>query len=301
MKLSDFLRLLNDTFNSNELEALAGSGDIQNIEVTDELAESVKEKAASFLTLEAAKNNPELEKHFKTKNFSTLKGELLGNVDTGIQGIVKDLLGEDKIAELDTIEKTKDKVKWLGEEFKKVVAEKSNDEKMKKLVNDYKLQVEKANQEIEKTRKEKDEEVSKFREEFNSKLLNKEFHRYINDNYQLAEPYAKNPTIKKALYNEFMKNVADKANLLLDDEGNILVRQKDNPDMDYFINGSKKGELKDLLDPAVKDYLKVSEPPKTSNGQNNGGQQQQRSVDTDKLPPMLRDRVLSDQNKPIEN
>ena len=97
MKAKDLILTINEFVNSNELSSLAGSSAFQDVDVQDDTIEEVKKKLSGLMSQEAAINNHELESHFKKKLYPTIKGELLGNIDTDLIKTAKELLGDDII------------------------------------------------------------------------------------------------------------------------------------------------------------------------------------------------------------
>ena len=262
MKLSDFLREANKTIGlgSNELEAIASSSAISELEVDDSLKEKLENKIHSLLTIESAKNNPELESHFSKLLYAKTKGELLGNVDTSLMGFAKEVLSDDELKRMEEADFTKEKVKILMEGTKKKLADKSSDEETKKLIDGYQKQMKIAQQEKEEAIKAIQEEKEKEVSGINQKLIKNQFYRFVNDKYKLAENYTSDEVVKNAILNNLYEKAAAKATLTLDEGGNIDLRQLENPEMKFYIGG-KEGFLNDLVDPEIKNYLKVSEPP----------------------------------------
>ena len=158
-------------------------------------------------------------------------------------------------------------------------------DEVKKVVESYKKQLAKAEKEHEEALKAKDGELAQQNENFKVQLINKEFKRFVNDNYELADAY-KNPVVKDGIVSAVYKEATKKAKLALDDDANISLRNIENDELPFYINGSKEGTLKDLVDPAIKDFLKKSDSKekKPMNYPSNPV-----NIDTN-IPPMIADR-----------
>ena len=99
-------------------------------EVATELQEALGESMGNLLSVEAAQNNKELEKYFKTKLFPTLKGEILGNIDTEIDGFAAKMLSTEAAQEILSEENTKNKLKLLNEKAETVMKKKFNNDQI---------------------------------------------------------------------------------------------------------------------------------------------------------------------------
>lgn len=256
-KLKDFLLELNETLANNEIVSIAGASAISEIEVTDDTMSEIKTKMSGLMSIDAAKNNHDLEDHFKKKVYSTIKGELLGNIDTDIMSSVKSMFGNEKANEIKDIEFTGDKIKKLSAFTKEAIeSNDGGDDKIKTLNVGLNKQVADLRLEMEKATKDKDKEIKKLNTGFTEKLIDKEFSATFHS-YTLGDKYQED-LFKNALRDQIRKDVQGVAKLTLSDEGNIIPRNPENIDMELFIQNKPVKTLKDVMDPLMASYIKVN-------------------------------------------
>jgi hypothetical protein len=282
-KLKDVILEFNNQVNSNELSTLAGASGIADIEVGDETITEIKTKLSGLMSMEAAQNNHDLEATFKKKLYPTIKGELLGNIDTDLVNTAKDLFGEDAPDQFKDIEFTSDKVKKFAELTKGLIAKGANDSELKKLNEGLKNQIDELSKGFQKDLSRKDKEIQKINQGFNDRLIQKEFNSQAA-NYSLGEKYTE-PFVKKALFNEVFSNVQKKAKLTLNDEGSIIPMNPENSEMKLFID-NKEVDFKSLLDAELAPYIKKSGP--RDDGPTNNYKP---IVDTGKISTMALERM----------
>ena len=259
-KLKDFLLDINNTLQNNEIEALAGASALAEIEVTDDLLTDAKTKLSSLLTVDAAKNNPDLETHFKKKNYGTIKGELLGNIDSDLLSSAKTLFGEDSADQFKDIEFTGDKIKKFAELTKTVIEKNGGgSDELKKLNQSLNEQVNALNNEILKREKDAEKQLKKEGEKYTNLIIDKEFDANFNA-YPLGDKY-KEPLFRNALRNDIKQKVTGIAKLTLSEDGKVIPRNPENAGLELFQGNKKIESLKDLLDPFMKDHLKVTQGP----------------------------------------
>jgi len=248
-KFAEFLRSVNKELNSNELEALASSSAISELDIDDKVITLYKEKSSSAMTMDAVKNNPDVEKYFKEKMYNNIRGEILGNIDTQVISTAKKLFGEEKTKKLREAEFTKDKIKF----FEELVLENSGgDDKQKIAIADLKKQLEEIDTikqaEILKLTEKHKQDIDSFKGD----ISKKEFAR-IASSYNLADVYKKD-LIKNSIINEAFNVVSNKADIRLNDNGDLSLYVKGNPELELY-QGSKKVTINDMLDEQLKDYL----------------------------------------------
>ena len=186
-KLKDFLLKLNETFANNELVSIAGASSIAEIEITDPTMTEIETKMSGLMSIEAAKNNHDLEDHFKKKVAGAIKGELLGNIDTDIMQTAKTMFGDDKANEIKDIEFTGDKIKKFSKFTKEAIERNgTGDEKIKTLNIGLNKQVADVRLEMEKKDKDHKKEIKKLNTGFTEKLIDKEFSATFHS-YNLGE------------------------------------------------------------------------------------------------------------------
>ena len=263
--IKDLILSINETVNSNELSTLAGASGLGEVEVTDDGLKEVKTKLGSLLSIDAAKNNHDLEDHFKKKLHPTIKGELLGNIDTDLLSNAKDLFGEESVNEFKELEFTGDKLKKFTELTKSLIAKSSTDDKLKEVNDGLRNQLTELSNNHQKELKKKEKEVEKLNQGFADTLIRKEFNGMLS-NYKLGEKYQEG-FVKKALFDDVYSKVSQKAKLTLnEDMSKIIPRNPEKPDLELFINNKKVEDLKELLDPVMEPYIQKSGndgPPST--------------------------------------
>ena len=253
MKAKDLILEINKLVNSNELSALAGSSAFQDIEVQDDTLKEVQTKLSGLMTPEAARNNPELSEYFKKQLHPTIKGEILGNIDTDILQKSKTLFGDESVKEFEGIEYTGDKIKKVFELAQKTISSKSTDEKLKKVNDDLKKQLEEISNNFQTQLSEKETQLKQKDEEFKGKLIQNEFMKTLS-NYKLGEKYS-DDFIKESLYNKMFTEVQKKAKLVYNENGQIALKRIDNPELDFYDGNKKVDSIKELLDPLMEPYI----------------------------------------------
>ncbi len=264
-KLKDLILAINGFANSNELSALAGASGIADIEVGEDTINDVNTKLSGLMSLEAAKNNPELKVHFKKTLHPELKGELLGNLDTDILQQTRSLFGEDAVREFDNIEFTGDKVKKVFELAGKMAQSKATDDKLKGTVENLRKQLEEATNNLNAKLAEKENQLKTAHDEFKTKLIRERFNGLMAD-YKLGEKFS-DPEFKEFLSNKMYGEVAKKAHLTFNDEtGAIVVKDPSDVNLDLYANNKKVESIKELLDPIMEPYV-VKQPGNPKPGQ----------------------------------
>ena len=289
-KLKDLILDLSKKFSNNELVALAGASSIAEIEIEDTTLDDIKTKMDGLMSIDAAKNNTDLDKFFKDKNYSTIKGELLGNIDTDITSTVKSLLGDDAVEKLKEKEFTGDKIKLFGELAKAALESKEpGDEKIKTINTELNKQIVELNKTNEKKDKDHIKELKKEKLGYTNTLIEKEFDAAFNK-YNLGDKY-EGDLFRNALKTDIRQKVSKVAKLTLSEDGQVIPRNPEDDGLELFVNGNKKVEnLGDLMDPLMKDHIKA----------NNVGPQKPGDyvpVKSVKLSRQAEDRIAAAQNE----
>ncbi len=256
-KLKDFLLELNKDWANNEIVSIAGASAIAEIDIGDDTMTEIKTKMSGLMSLDAAKNNHDLEDHFKKKVYGSIKGELLGNIDTDVLATAKTMFGDDKANEIKDIEFTGDKIKKFAEFTKDAIESTSGgDEKIKTLNVGLNKQVADVRIEMDKKEKDHNKEIKKLNTGFTEKLIDKEFSATFHS-YTLGDKY-KEDLFKNALRDQIRKDVLKVAKLTLSEDGNIIPKNPENIDMELFIQNKPVNTLKDVMDPLMVSYIKVN-------------------------------------------
>ncbi len=255
--LKDLLLELNNTLANNEIVAIAGASGIAEIEVGEETMTAVKSKMGGLMSADAAKNNHDLEDHFKKKLYPTIKGELLGNIDTDISSTVKIMFGDDAVESLKEKEFTGDKIKYFGELAKKAIeSTDSGDDTIKELNTNLNKQIVELNTNIDKTKKEHEKELKKNKTGYENSLIEKGFEATFNT-YKLGDKYNEE-LFRTALQNDIRTKVNTVAKLTLSEDGNIIPKHPENAGLELFVNNVKIETLKDVLNPLMEGHIKAN-------------------------------------------
>ncbi len=263
--LKDFLLDINKTLSIPGLEALSGAADIATIEIDDETVNQTATKLNSFMSIDAAKNNTDLDKFFKQKHYSTIKGELLGNIDTDLMNSAKAILGDDAADQFKEIEFTGDKIKKFTELAKiQIESKDGGDEKIKLLNTNLNKQIADGKLASDKSAKDHEKELEKLISGHNTDLIDKEFDLAINQ-YTLGEKYTSEPWMKSSLHDKIRSEVKEITKLTLSEDKKVIPKNPDDVTMDLFVEGKPIMTLKEVLNPLMKDFIKVNNvvpPPK---------------------------------------
>lgn len=256
--LKDFLLDINKTLSIPGIEALSGASDIATIEIDDETMDKTRAKLGSLMTVDAAQNNADIDKFFKTKHYGTIKGELLGNIDTDLMSAATTLFGDDGVEKLKEVEFTGAKVKMFGELAKEAIESKDGgDEKIKLLNTNLNKQIADGKLASDKIIKDHEKELKKLNTGHNSDLINKEFDLAINQ-YSLGEKYTSEDWMKQSLHTNIREKLKSIATLTLSEEKKVIPKNPADVSMALFVDGKEIKTLKDALDPLMKDFIKVN-------------------------------------------
>jgi len=254
-KIKDFL--ISDIFASagfkaNEIEFINAASDLSEVEISDEL---VKKFHDNMLSREAAKNNTELEKMFRSDHWA----EFAGILDRKMEGDISRLEDTQK-ATVNEIKNTPDKVGKLLE-FLRVNKPKEEDSEIEKKYNEL-LSKHSGQQgayegEISSLRdthqKELEDKDSKFTDYKIDNLIKAEI-----NNYQLIDNI---PGGKNYLAESNTNTIRNDSRFIvgLENSGLVFNDRKD-PTKKYF-EDNKEFVLKQVLDPLMKDWRKNSPGP----------------------------------------
>ena len=257
---------------------------IEADELNEEQAAAVTAALGNVVTVEAAKNSTALKEHFKKEMIGSLKGELLGNVDTALEQMTRDLFGDEKLVELKGIDFTKDRIKKVHDWYVDALKEtKGVDEKLKGTVDNLKKQLETITKENEEKLKLKDEIIRTKEQEFTGKLLKGQILQMASK-YELAEPY-RDDLVRGAILETMWNKLNSEATIKFSEQGEIELKQKEDANLDVYKDNKKLG-VKDLIEPFLSPYIKKAEPP--SKGDNRQPNPAHPSNIPDDIPPALR-------------
>lgn len=258
--LKELLLDINKTLSIPGIEALSGASDIAAIEIDDDTMTQTSSKLGGLMSLDAAKNNHDIEDHFKKKLHPTIKGELLGNLDTDVTSTVKSLFGDEAVEQLKEKEFTGEKIKLFGELTKSALEAKGSGEendKIKAINVDLNKQIVSLNGNIDKLTKDGQKALKKAEQGFDETLIDKEFNSVFNS-YILGDVYNKD-MFKNALRTDIRSQVKKVAKLTLsEDKTRIVPRNPENDGLELFVENKKIEKLRDVLDPLMAGHIKVN-------------------------------------------
>ena len=256
--LKEFLLDANKKLQIPGIEALAGSSGLAEIEIDDDTMKLATDKLGGLMSIDAAKNTPELAEHFKKTLHPIIKGELLGNIDTDVASTVKNLFGDEAVEKLKEKEFTGDKIKFFGELAKTAIESKdTGDVKIKELNTNLNKTIAELTNTIEKNGKDHAKALKKSEQGFDTTLIEKEFNATFND-YKLGDKYD-TAMFKNALRTDVRDKVKAVAKLTLsEDKTQIVPKNPTDDGLDLFIDGNPIKSLKDILDPLMKGHIKVN-------------------------------------------
>lgn len=256
--LKDFLLDINKTLSIPGIEALSGASDIATIEIDDETMDKTKAKLGSLMTIDAAQNNADIDKFFKNKHYGAIKGELLGNIDTDLMNSAKTILGEDSLNQFKEIEFTGDKIKKFTELAQiQIESKEGGDEKIKLLNTNLNKQIAEGKLASDKIVKDHEKELKKLNTGHNSDLINMEFDLAINQ-YTLGDKYTADEWMKPSLHENIRKQVKAITTLTLSEDKKVIPKNPADASMALYVDGKEINTLKDVLDPLMKDFIKVN-------------------------------------------
>ena len=256
-KIKDFL--INDIFapagfESNEMEFIKAASDLTEVEISDEL---VKKFHDNMLSREAAKNNPELEKMFRSNHWADFASILDKRIEVDISQ-----LEDTQRTTVKEIKNTPDKIGKLLE-FMRAKKPNKDDSEVEKKYNEL-LTKHNGQQKIYEG------EISGLKDTYKQELIDKDnkFTDYKIDNLIKAEinniqVIDNIPGGKNYLAESNTNTIRNDSRFIvgLENSGLVFNDRKD-PTKKYF-EDNKEFVLKQVLDPLMKDWRKNSPGPST--------------------------------------
>lgn len=230
-----------------------------------ELPESITSAlTTNLLTIDAAKNNPTLKKHFV--------GNALDPINKGIEELIAEY-GIDEVtkaeilADQNTYNKYKVAAKKIAELKEKSAGSTNKGEKA-----DLERQINELNKQLSLVATDTQSKIDTIKNEYEQRILNREID-YTLSSKPLPGQFDRDVEVNIA--RQFVdKALLTKGAVIRTIDGRIAVKQKDNPEMDIFENG-KPLTFDALTDMALAEnkFIKVSNP--NNGGGNNGGNPRQ--------------------------
>ena len=247
MKAIDVIKMLSTRIDSQELIDLTTGTD----ELNEDQAQNVKNAIMGLLTVDSARNNPEIVNAIKDELYPTHKKTILKQFEDKIKPLADklglDLTGKefasDQFDLLSTAIETK-----LSEGF---TGDTSLIESLKKDKSDLLAQ-------IETNKGEHEGKINDINKAQTGKELYRNFENKFNT-YKLAESYD-DEILKDSLKESLWKKITATTHLELSDQG-IKVFEKEMPDKELY-RDNKLQTLETLIEPQISKYLKKADTPK---------------------------------------
>ena len=256
--VKEFLKAINKIVKIPEIDGWIAASDLDAVEISDEAATTISDSVKGLLTEDAAKNNSGLKTYFKQQLSDSIKGKMLGVVDTQLHTITKDLFGEEALAKIQPLEFTAEKVKALHDIISEHQTLKADD-KIKLQIRGLKDLLKKNEDIYNQKISDKDHEIQKINDGLSSKLTNAELLRRVS-NEKLADKYNEDD-MKSIITETTLKRINKDAVLKLDKNGGLLVFDPENPELKLYMDGAEM-TADGLIKKHIGKYLAKSEPPK---------------------------------------
>ena len=287
-KLNEVLKEINRFVNSDELELLASEAEFTH-EITDEAFVRIQ----SLMSEEAALNNSEIENKFKDKLYPTFKKSILGNIDKELVSMGSALFGDEAAMKIKSGEWTQDKIREFIRLTQETLKNSNGDGKSKEQIEALTERINAINEDHAKALQDKETEVLGERAKFENSLVKNKFMSLASE-YNWAEPYADTDT-RSIILGSIYQKISESATLRPNEQGEIELFAKDNPDQKMF-DGGVKIELKALLDKEMSKYVSKGTPQPHSRTK----EPERRVTDLPKNP-MLQDLRKSREDFGIQN
>lgn len=272
-KTKELLKELNKVFKLPELDAALQASNFEEA-VNDDLLKKIKETSGTeWLTVDAAKNSQAIADHFKEHWRPVHTKSFLEKAEKDFDEMFGDL-GDDVKSELSAKKKLNEKIAYAKELAKQAKSGGNGEdvEKAKKTIADLKKQLatidEEKVKEIEAIKKASGEEINGYKNG-----LIKERFKQVATSKEWADAYKIDEVRQPVLDSAFSK-LSEKAIIDLDKTGNIVLRNKQNPELELF-DGSKKLSFESLVDAQIAPFIKKSNGTTQQQTTPSNGQQKQ--------------------------
>lgn len=253
-KIINFLESLAPALSAEskqELDAAKSASDIAEVELSDKF---ISDFTGAYLTRERAKADEQIRKELESENF----GHFIEKVDKQLTPLVG-LLPQDKQDEFKSLtqdKKSKDAIGNLHGWFKQEIESYSNDSDAAKRYNQLQ---EEFNSEKAKWSKEKDDLIASKEEELKKVKGNviQDKKKSIIKDAVMSQKLAENiPGGKTYLADSVFQQLDSKYSLVIDGD-NMVIKQKDNSDLDVF-EGNEKVTLNAAIESLTKEFVAKS-------------------------------------------
>ncbi|WP_418894227.1 hypothetical protein [Limibacterium fermenti] len=267
MKLGDFLNTLAQKVNAQNnpgLIDILSKAELANTELADDFANLLN---GGLMSLEAAKNNAPLRNHFY--------GLALNGVDSELMNVATELgLDEAFVTQLKGEKDTYNKLRGLKDKMVELKNKKPSEETAGKRL-EYQQQIDELNKTISTLKESKTKELESLKSQHDSEITD----LLIRGNL-MSRNYA-NKDLKPEVNAITAKALVDMAlsekRAIAVREGNrIVLKQKANPELDYYENNVKTGYddfvTKTLTDSKLLAVSDGKQPPQVARVPQGGGQ-----------------------------
>lgn len=253
-KIINFLESLAPALSAEskqELDAAKSASDIAEVELSDKF---ISDFTGAYLTRERAKADETIRKELESEHF----GHFIEKIDKQLTPLVG-LLSQDKQTQFRSLtqdKKSKDAIGNLHGWFKEEIDSLSSDTDAAKRYNDLQEQF---NSEQAKWAKEKEDLLASKEEELkkvkNSVIIDKK--KGIIKDAVMSQKLAENiPGGKTYLADSVFNQLDSKYSLVMDGD-NMVIKQKENSDLDVF-EGNEKVTLNAAIESLTKEFVAKS-------------------------------------------
>jgi hypothetical protein len=250
MKALELLRSISKNIGSADLDGALSASDIREVDIPDEEAQKIQKKFSTLISADDAVNNPSVYKAFVEKEINSTDSQLHSRIKKDVME-KKERAWRDKYGDI------------LGEaerldDMADILFSQGKDKNVKQISEAY-----------EKAKKEAADMASAFENfkkesEANQRAMREDFalDSYLNSKYQLADAY-QDDMVKSGILNGIKATVKKQARIALGDNNQIELRDKENPEMKFYIENKAAG-LGDLVGPMIGKYVKKNDKPTSS-------------------------------------
>lgn len=252
--LSSIAKMAGVADDNEHLVALMANKDLATADFPDDLASSIQSK---ILTLDSAKSNSDLHKHFKAEFFNTVDGKLNELAE-------KHGLGEELINTMKGTSGTFNRMDFFGENLSSMLNAKieeaknaTDDPKAKERLEELQGQVNTANGDLAKFKETHvlKSELDEMRDGYEVMILDGSLKNMLST-YTFVDPI--NPAMAKTLFDQ---SLTEKGLHVVNKEGNLVLEKTDGTE--YYNETNQKVELKGFMDATLAHHklLKTTETP----------------------------------------
>lgn len=247
MKAAEFIKSLATMAGVKDEDKLTAAMEaLKDTEVDDELAKGI---SGSLLTMERAKNDPELKKHYNAMAMGSIYGNVNDMVDTVVLSAIPGLKEKLAGAENDS-QRIKTTLRELTEMATKQPDGAPDVSKYTKEISSLHEQLATKDKELEELGKKSKQGISSLKKTF--ALQRKIYDQPLVD---------KIPGGKEFLANAVSSKILDSYTVTDD----LQLRQKDDPEAKVY-NGNDEVTIDHVLSNELKDFIKKSEPKPPGGG-----------------------------------